>query len=74
MDSILADINYACLNIKTTSDGTRSMITKNIAYAFKARVCLFEGTYRKYHTELSLTSSANTWLNEAATTAKKSYG
>jgi hypothetical protein len=71
MDSILADINYACLNIKATSDASRSLITKNIAYAFKARVCLFEGTFRKYHTELGLTATANTWLNEAATAAKK---
>jgi hypothetical protein len=70
MDSVLADINYACANIKTTSDATRSLITKDIANAFKARICLFEGTYRKYHTELGLTSSANTWLTEAATAAK----
>ena len=71
MDSILADINYACANIKTTSDGTRSLITKYVAYAFKARICLYEGTYRKYHTELGLTSSANTWLTEAADAAYK---
>jgi hypothetical protein len=70
MDSILADINYACANIKTTSDASRSLITKDIAYAFKARICLFEGTFRKYHTELGLTASANTWLNEAANAAK----
>jgi hypothetical protein len=71
MDSILADINYACANIKTTSDASRSLITKYVAYAFKARICLFEGTFRKYHTELNLVGSANTWLNEAATAAKK---
>ena len=54
MDSVLADLNYACANIKSTSDATRSLVTKYIAYAFKARVCLFEGTFRKYHTELGL--------------------
>ena len=70
MDSILADINYACANIKTTSDASRSLITQDIAYAFKARICLFEGTFRKYHTELGLTGTANTWLNEAASAAK----
>ena len=70
MDSILADINYACANIKTTSDGTRSLITKDITYAFKSRICLFEGTFRKYHTELGLASSANTFLTEAANAAK----
>lgn len=71
MDSVLADINYACENISATNDNTRSLITKWVAYAFKSRLCLFEGTFRKYHTELGLTSSANTWLNEAAIAAKK---
>jgi len=71
MDSILADINYACENIKTTSDASRSLITKYVAYAFKARICLFEGTFRKYHTELGLTASANTWLSEAESAARK---
>lgn len=70
MDSIIADINYACANIKTTSDGTRSLITKDIAYALKSRICLFEGTFRKYHTELGLTSSANSFLSQAADAAK----
>jgi hypothetical protein len=49
MDSVLADLNFACANIKLTSDASRSLITKYVAYAFKARVCLFEGTFRKYH-------------------------
>ena len=70
MDSIMADIDYAIQNIRTTSDASRSLITKDIAYAFKARICLFEGTFRKYHTELGLTASANTFLNAAATAAK----
>ena len=47
------------------------MITKWVAYAFKSRVCLFEGTFRKYHTNLGLQGSAETWLNQAATAAKK---
>jgi len=71
MDSVLADINYACENISVTNDNTRSLVTKWVAYAFKSRLCLFEGTFRKYHTELGLTSSANAWLNEAANAAKK---
>lgn len=70
MDSIIADLDYACANIKATSDGTRSTITKYVAYAFKSRVCLFEGTFRKYHTELGLTGSANAWLTKAAEAAQ----
>lgn len=70
MDSVLADINYACANIKSTSDATRSLVTKYVAYALKSRICLYEGTYRKYHSEIGLTSSANTWLTEAASAAQ----
>jgi starch-binding outer membrane protein, SusD/RagB family len=71
MDSILADLDFAAANIRTTSDASRTMITKWVALAFKARVCLFEGTFRKYHTNLNLQSTAATWLNHAATAAKE---
>jgi starch-binding outer membrane protein, SusD/RagB family len=70
MDSIKADLDYAYANIISTSDATRSMVTKYLAYALKSRVCLFEGTFRKYHPELSLQSTASTFLNDAATAAK----
>lgn len=70
MDSVLADIDYACENITSTSDATRSLITKYVAYALKSRICLFEGSYRKYHTELGLAGSANEWFTEAASAAK----
>jgi len=69
MDSVLADLNFACANITTTADNSRSLITKQTAYAFKSRVCLFEGTFRKYQTGYNLGSSANTWLNEAVSAA-----
>jgi starch-binding outer membrane protein, SusD/RagB family len=70
MDSVLADLNFACENITLTNDPTRSLVTKWVAYALKSRVCLFEGTFRKYHTELGLEGTANNWLNEAANAAK----
>jgi hypothetical protein len=47
MDSVLADINYAVANIPAEIKLNR--ITKYTALALKARICLFEGTYRKYH-------------------------
>jgi hypothetical protein len=71
MDSVLADIDYACANLTLVSDPTRSMITRYVAYAFKSRLCLFEGTFRKYHTELGLQATASVWLNNAAVAAKK---
>ncbi len=71
MDSVLADIDFATQNIKATSEASRTLITKYIAYAFKARVCLFEGTFRKYHTALGLGTSSASWLTQAASAAKK---
>jgi len=71
MDSVVADIDYAIQNIKTVNDPTRSLITKWVAYAFKARVCLFEGTFRKYHTNLNLAGTSAAWLTQAAAAAKE---
>ena len=74
MDSVLADLDFATQNIALTDDKTRSLITKNIAYAFKSRVCLFEGTFRKYHTELNLQTTASKWLTESANAAQSVMG
>lgn len=71
IDSIIADLDYAAQNIRTVTDASRSMITKWVAYAFKARVCLFEGTFRKYHTNLNLGGSAAGLLTQASVAAKK---
>jgi len=70
MDSVLADLDFAIRNITLTDDKTRSLITKNIALAFKSRVCLFEGSFRRYHTELNLQATADKWFTEAATAAQ----
>ncbi|AXY76754.1 RagB/SusD family nutrient uptake outer membrane protein [Paraflavitalea soli] len=74
MDSVLADLNYACENIKATDDKTRSLVTKYVAYAFKSRVCLFEGTFRRYHKDglaKGLEGTIDKWLTEAANAADK---
>lgn len=71
MDSILADINFACENITRESDATSSTITKWVAYALKSRISLFEGTFRKYHTNLGLQSTADFWLEQAALAAQQ---
>jgi hypothetical protein len=70
MDSVLADLNFAIANITMTTDATSSQITRWVAYGMKSRICLFEGTFRKYQTSYNLQSTANQWLQEAATAAK----
>lgn len=48
---ILEDLNYACEHCSDSPDYRvrASYIHKYVALAYKARFCLFEGTYRKYH-------------------------
>ncbi|MFT3948014.1 MAG: RagB/SusD family nutrient uptake outer membrane protein [Agriterribacter sp.] len=71
MDSVLADINFACENIDDAKDNSCSNVTKWVALALKARICLFEGTFRKYHTDLSLSGTSATWLTAAADAAEE---
>lgn len=66
MDSVLADIDFASNNIYSIKDNSSTSVTKWVALALKSRICLFEGTFRKYHPEAALTSTANKWLQEAA--------
>lgn len=47
MDSVLADINFAINNLPEEKQLNR--ITKYSALFLKARLSLFEGTFRKYH-------------------------
>lgn len=74
MDSVMADLNFAIDNI-TANDNTRSLVTKYVALAYKSRICLFEGTFRKYHDSTGglaegLGSTADLWLTAAAEAAK----
>lgn len=71
MDSVLADLNYATENIRATKDNTASLVTKWVALGLKSRICLFEGTFRKYHTAQGLSSTADFWLQEAADAAQQ---
>lgn len=66
MSKILEDLNFASSNCLATADYTRSStrVSKYVALALKSRICLYEGTYRKYHTELNL-DSADYYLRES---------
>lgn len=46
MDKVLEDLNYACENMYDNK--SRTTLNRDVAYAMKAEVCLFEGTFRKY--------------------------
>lgn len=63
---ILEDLNYACENCSGDSKfRTRStLINKYVALAIKARFCLYEGTYRKYHTSDLSDPQGRAWTSE----------
>lgn len=65
MDSVLMCINKAIEWLPTKENQESERLNKDQANFLKARICLFEGTFRKYHTELGLQESANKWLEEA---------
>jgi len=69
MDNVLADLDYACTHIRNTKDAGGTQITRWVALAVKSRVCLFEGTIRKYHPKLQLAATADAWLDKAADAA-----
>lgn len=71
MDSVLADLNYAVENIRDYKDPTSSQVTRQVALGMKSRICLFEGTFRKYHPNLGLQESSTKFLEEAAKAAKQ---
>ena len=52
MQRMIEDVDYAIENLPDSYGGKVYRATRWAALAFKARFCLFEGTYRKYHTEL----------------------
>jgi hypothetical protein len=70
MDSVLADINYAIANLREINDDTRTLISPEVALALKSRIALFEGTFRKYHTDVGLGGTADAWLSAAADAAQ----
>lgn len=67
MDSVLADLNYAVANLYVPSKVKKGRLNKDVALAFKSRVCLYEASYRKYH-NLSDEQKFFTEAKNAATT------
>ncbi|MEX2568658.1 MAG: RagB/SusD family nutrient uptake outer membrane protein [Cyclobacteriaceae bacterium] len=69
MDSVIADLNYAIEHING-NDASRTLVTRDVALAFKSRICLYEGTFRKYHSELGLSGTVDAWLTESANASR----
>lgn len=80
MTKMIEDLDEAIAGLPSSYGSLNYRATKWAALALKSRVCLFEGTYRKYHTELydanyafklpSDAKSADWYLQQAAAAAK----
>lgn len=68
MDSIRSDLEYAIAYLP--EETFKNRISKWTALALKSRICLFEGTWRKYHTEAGVPGSEE-FLEDAAEASKK---
>ena len=74
MDNVLADLDYAIANITLTSDPSCTRITQNVARAYKTRICLFEASFRKYHTRYNMQSTADAWFQQVVDAANAITG
>ena len=68
MDNILVDLNYAVEHMGTKNASSRTAYNVHVAQAIKAQICLFEGTYAKYHK--NDTERAKKYLQEAKDAAE----
>lgn len=72
MGKMIEDINFAIANLPTTKSAYE--VTKWTAMALKSRFLLFEGTFRKYHTEFNYGTDAKSYqwyLEECAKVSKE---
>jgi len=72
MDRVLEDLNFACENMY--DNASKTTLNRNVAYAMKAEITLFEGTFRKYRKTEDDQSApdmtgANRFLNESKSAA-----
>jgi len=70
-DSLLKTIDLAIQNLDGISGAPDGRINQDMALFLKARIGLFEGSFRTYHTELQLQSSAKPFLEAAIDACEK---
>lgn len=70
MERVMEDLDYACTHMNENY-GNRTVMSRWFALAIKSRICLSEGSWRKYHPELNLQQSADSYFTQAAAAAKE---
>jgi hypothetical protein len=62
---IIEDLDFAATYILDKNNNNKTNISRYCALALLSRFALYEGTFRKYHAELGLSSTANEFLQKA---------
>jgi starch-binding outer membrane protein, SusD/RagB family len=75
-DNIIADLDFAIENLPGKTEAVKFRLFKEVAMAFKSRVCLYEGTWQKYHakkdTPFKVTGSdGSSYLQQAVAAAEQ---
>ena len=59
VDKIIADLDLAIANLKPRNSAENFRVHRGIALALKSNVCLFEGTWEKYHAGTAFAAATN---------------
>ena len=71
VDSIMADLEFASTHVRGKSEVPAGTPYDMVVKLVQARIALYEGTFRRYHPELSLESTAASFLTIAANAANE---
>ena len=63
VDSVMKMLDFSVAHIQNVKNAN-GRINRDMANFLKARFCLFEGTFRKYHTDLGLTNTHREFLTK----------
>lgn len=69
VDSIMKDLEFAATHVRDRGNVPSGTPYDMVVKLVQARIALYEGTYRKYHPELSLEGTASSFLTIAADAA-----
>jgi hypothetical protein len=69
VDSIMADLEFASTHVRSRENVPAGTPYDMVVKLVQARIALYEGTYRRYHTELKLETTASSFLTIAAEAA-----
>jgi len=69
VDKIMEDLEFAANHVEAS--GGKGAVNKWVVKTFYARIALTEGSYRRYHSELNLSETANSYFVIAANQSRQ---